>query len=248
MYDPETETLERLNIGKLQFIQPKQGCRFSVDAVLLADFMTVKPDERLIDLGTGTGIIPLLAAALTSAKEIVGVELQERLFQLACRNVRLNFLEARIRIVQADMKQIVHTFRAGEFAVVCSNPPYRKVGSGRLNPGAEEAIARHEIACQLDDLLTAAKYLITPGGKLFVIYLPERLSELLSGLSAYRLEPKRVRCVHTAAHTPATLVLVEAQRDAAPGLTVLPPLFLYSEKHIYSVEAKRILRERGIEQ
>jgi tRNA1Val (adenine37-N6)-methyltransferase len=145
--------------------------------------------------------------------------------------------------VDGDLKQVAQLFCAGEFDAVCANPPYRKVGSGRINPGTEQAIARHEIACSLDDLLTACKYLVKPGGKVFLIYLPERLCELLVGLSNLRLEPKRVRCVHSSKNTPASLVLVEARRDANAGLTVLPPLFLYSRENVYSPEAKRILHE-----
>ncbi len=243
MHDPNTETLEQLRIGHLQYLQPKRGYRFSVDAILLADFLRVSHRERIIDLGAGSGILPLLCAVLTPAYEIVGLELQERLAQLAQRNVQLNHLDARVRIVQGDLRQVSSLFRAGEFDVLCSNPPYRKVGSGRKNPGAEQAIARHEIACRLDDLAAAAKYLVKPGGKAFFIYLPERLSELCVALTASRLEPKAMRCVHARAATPASLVLLEARRDAAPGMDVLPPLFLYEQEHIYSEEAKRILRE-----
>ena len=243
MYNPDTETLERLNIGNLQCIQPKEGYRFSLDAVLLADFLTIKPDERLIDLGTGIGIIPLLVSALHPVRHIVGLELQERLQDLAQRNVRLNNLGSCIHIIHGNLREVSGMFRAGEFDVLCSNPPYRKVGSGRINPRAEQAIARHEIACQLNDLLAAAKYLVKPGGRIFFIYLPERLGELLSGLSRYRLEPKKMRCVHTTQHTAASLVLVEAQRDACSGLVVLPPLCLYSREDVYSPEAKKILRE-----
>ena len=214
-----------------------------MDAVLLADFLEAKPYERLIDLGTGSGIIPLLASVLTPAREIIGLEIQERLVQLAEKNVTINHLEDRIRIVQGDLKHVSQYFRAGEFDVLCSNPPYRRVGTGRLNPDAEQAIARHEIYCQLSDLLTACKYLVKPGGKVFLIYLPERLSELIGQMSSCRLEPKRIRCVHSYETTPASLVLVEAHRDAAPGLKILPPLFLYTRKNEYTEEAKRILRE-----
>ncbi len=244
MYNPDTETLEQLHIGHLRCIQPKRGYRFSLDAVLLADFLTIKTDERLIDLGTGIGIIPLFVSALYAVRHIVGLELQERLFDIACRNVRLNNLEDCIRIVQGDLKNVSGIFRAGEFEVLCSNPPYRKVGSGRINPREEQAIARHEIACELDDLLVAAKYLVKPGGRAFFIYLAERVGELLAGLSRYRLEPKKIRCVHPTLHTPASLVLVEAQRDARPGMVVLPPLWLYSQENVYSPEAKQILREQ----
>lgn len=244
MYNPDTETLETLKIGNLRYIQPKRGYRFSIDAILLADFVNVKPDERIIDLGTGSGILPLLIAALTPVREIVGLELQEPLAQIARRNVRLNALDDRIQILEGDLRQVPRLFRAGTFDVLCSNPPYRKVGTGRINPENEQAIARHEIACSLSDLLAAWKYLVKPGGKVFVIYLPERLSELLAGLTAFRLEPKRLRCIHSARHTPASLALVEAQRDASPGLIVLPPLFLYTNGQEYSEEAKHILHEK----
>ena len=236
-------TFEQLKIGQLQFLQPKYGYRFSVDAVLLADFIVAKPDERLIDLGTGAGIIPLLVSVLTPVREIVGLEIQERLVTLACENVARNHLEQRIQFIHGDLRQAAQLFRAGEFDVLCSNPPYRKVGAGRMNPDQEQAVARHEIACQLGDLLAACKYLVKPGGKVFLIYLPERLGELLEQMSGYRLAPKRIRCVHASAKTAAALVLVEAQRDAAPGLKILPPLFLYNQDHEYTDEAKRILQE-----
>lgn len=238
-----TETLEQLNIGGLKFFQPKQGYRFSVDAVLLVDFIVVKPEGRLVDLGTGSGIIPLLASVLTPAREIVGLDIQERLVQLARKNVVYNQLEDRIHIVHGDLRQVAQLFRAGEFDAVCSNPPYRKVGTGRINPDDEQAIARHEISCQLRDLLAACKYLVKPGGKAFLVYLPERLSELLGQMGAYKLEPKNIRCVHSSETTTASLVLVEAQRDASPGMNILPPLFLYNQENEYTDEAKRILRE-----
>lgn len=237
------ETLERLHIGDIQCLQPDRGYRFSVDAILLADFIRVKPHDRCLDLGTGCGIIPLLLAVLTPAREIVGLELQKRLACLAQRNVTLNHLEGRVRIVQGDLRQSAQLFPAGRFDVVVSNPPYRKIGAGRLNPHDEQAVARHELTCQLDDLLAACKYLIKPGGKVFLIYLAERLAELFDGLRASRLEPKRLRCVHSFAHTPASLVLVEARRDAADGLRVLPPLYLYTRDNQYTAEAKQILRE-----
>jgi tRNA1Val (adenine37-N6)-methyltransferase len=239
----EMSTVEQLNIGNLEFLQPKHGYRFSVDAVLLADFLRIKPTERLIDLGTGSGIIPLLASVLTPAQEIVGIEIQEQLVTLARKNVAMNHLEDRVRILHGDLKHIARHFRSGEFEVLCSNPPYRKIGTGRLNPQDEQAIARHEIHCQIDDLLAACKYLVNPGGKVFLIYLPERLGELISQMHQYHLEPKRLRCVHSYQTTPASLMLIEAHRDAAPGLTIQPPLILYARKNEYTEEAKRILRE-----
>ena len=153
------------------------------------------------------------------------------------------FYAQRIQIVHGDLRQVAQLFRAGEFEVLCSNPPYRKVGTGRINPDDEQAVARHEITCQLSDLLAACKYLVKPGGKVFLIYLAERLGELFAQMSDYRLAPKRLRCVHASAQTVASLVLVEAQRDAAPGLKILPPLFLYNQEREYTDEAKRILRE-----
>ena len=242
MHDPNTETIEQVSLGNLQYIQPKKGCRFGVDAVLLADFVRVKPSERLIDLGAGAGIISLLCAALSPAREIVGVELQERLAQIARRNVQMNHFEDRIRIVQGDVKCVAQYFQAGEFDVLCANPPYRKVGSGRISPHSEQAIARHELACRLSDIAAAAKYLVKSGGKAFFIYLPERMSELFAALREHQFEPKIMRCVHSTIDAPAALLLIEARRDAAPGMRILPPLALYEEEHVYSAEARQILR------
>jgi len=236
-------TFEELNIGGLHIRQPRLGYRFSLDAILLADFLHVKADERLIDIGTGSGIIPLLASELTEAREIVGLELQERLFTLAHENIRLNHLEDRITIIRGDLKQVAHAFQAGEFDVVCSNPPYRKVGAGRLNPNPETAIARHEVACDLNDLVTASKFLVKPGGKVFLIYLAERLGELMSQLRRHKLEPKRLRFVHSNHTAEASLALIEARRDAAAGLKILPPFVVYAKEKEYTDEAKRILRE-----
>lgn len=235
-------TREALKLGGLQILQPQQGYRFSVDALLLADFLNVKPTERLLDLGTGSGIIPLLVSALTPACAIVGLEIQPQLAELARQNVMLNHLDDRIQICQGDLRHIHQHVQAGTFDVVCSNPPYRKVGAGRLNPHTEAAAARHELLCQLPDVVAACKYAVKPGGKVFLIYLPERLGELMSHLRQHGLEPKRVRCVHSVQTAPASLILVEAQRDAAVGLKLLPPLFLYQHEREYTDEAKRILR------
>jgi tRNA1Val (adenine37-N6)-methyltransferase len=239
----EDVTFEELNIGGLHIRQPRQGYRFSLDAILLADFLRVKAGERLLDIGTGSGIIPLLASELTSAREIVGLELQERLFTLARENIRMNHLENRITIVRGDLKSVSQMFQAGEFEVVCSNPPYRKVGSGRINPNSEAAIARHEVACRLDDLVAASKYLVKPGGKVFIIYLAERLGEFVSRLRQHNLEPKRLRFVHSFYTSQASLALVEAQRDASAGLKILPPFVVYNQEKEYTDEAKRVLRE-----
>ncbi len=236
-------TFEELNIGGLHIRQPRRGYRFSLDAILLADFLQARAGERLIDIGTGSGIIPLLVSELTEVGEIVGLELQERLFTLAHNNVRLNHLEDRITIIQGDLKHVAHTFQAGEFDVVCSNPPYRKIGTGRLNPNTEAAIARHEVACELEDLVAAYKFLVKTGGKVFMIYLAERLGELMIQLRRHNLEPKRLRFVHSHHTAEASLALIEAQRDAAAGLKILPPFVVYAKEKEYTDEAKRILHE-----
>lgn len=239
---PDGETLERLNIGGFEFAQPQYGYRFSVDALLLADFVRAKARDRLIDLGTGSGILPLLLAELTPAQHIVGLEIQPRLVGLARRNVARNGVQDRITILHADLKEVPRSFQAGTFDVLCANPPYRKIGAGRLNPQSEQAIARHEIACTIFDVAAAAKFLLKPGGKGFFIYLAERLSDLMQTLRNHALEPKSLRCIHSHPTDPASLVLLEARRDGAPGLTILPPLSLYRDTQEYSEEARRILR------
>ena len=221
------ETLDDLTVGGLKILQAKSGYRFSIDPVLLSAFIPGVKNARIADFGTGNGIIPLLLSCREGAQEIVGVELQSVMAERAQRSVELNGLEKSIRIIQGDIRELPVELRADSFDVVTVNPPYRKVETGRVAPDGERAIARHELSGGIDDFLRAAAFLLNSGGRFYVVYLAERLVELMSGMRCFRLEPKRLRMVHSREGGSAKMVLVEGRKNSKPGLVVEAPLIVY---------------------
>lgn len=207
--------------GRLKVIQSRWGYRFSVDAMLLSDFAGVRRGDRVADLGTGCGIIPLLLLCSRDAGWVAGLEIQEGLAGQALRNMRINGLESRMAVVRGDLRR--PPLQNGSFDVVVSNPPYRRAGSGRINPDQERAIARHEIMACLDDVLKAARLLLRKKGKLAVIYPAERSAELLVRMRGAGLEPKRLRFVHSDLKSEAELVLAEGVLGGRPGVKILSP-------------------------
>jgi tRNA1Val (adenine37-N6)-methyltransferase len=231
-------------------LQARNGYRYSLDPLLLCAFAQIPPLARVADLGTGSGVMPLLLAQRGLGREFVGIELQPELAARAAASVQLNGLEERVRIVCADLRALPEELATGSFDVVLANPPYRRPASGRVAPGAERAAARHELAGGLIDFLRAAAQLLKHGGRCNVIHLAERLAELIDEMRTFRLEPKRLRLVHPRLGEPARLVLVEGRRNARPGLTVEAPLIVYDEGEgrDYSVEMREIYRKvRGEE-
>jgi tRNA1Val (adenine37-N6)-methyltransferase len=221
------ESLDSLPIAGLEFYQAEEGYRFSLDPVLLARFVRVRRWAQVVDLGTGCGILPLLLAGISEARQLVGLEFQESLFQRAQRNVEYNRLGQRVRMVQGDVRRIRELFPAGMADLVVSNPPFRVPGSGRIAPDDERAVARHELFGGLGDFVAAASWLLKNGGSFAMIHLAERLPEILTGMHSVALEPKRMRLVHPRAGEEARLVLIEAVRSARPGLRVEKPLYIY---------------------
>ena len=237
----ETELLEGERIDDLQrngyrIIQNRNGFCFGMDAVLLSGFVRAKKTDRIIDLGTGTGIIPLLLHAKTGSKDVTGLEIQKQSAEMAERSVRLNDLEKEVHIVQGDIRNVSDLLPAKTFDVVTSNPPYMKNSSGLKNPEEAKAIARHEILCNFEDVAKAAAYLLKPGGKFFLVHRPERLTELIETMRTYKLEPKRMRMVHSFADEKAVMVLIEAASGGGVFLQVEKPLIIYKEKEVYSDE------------
>lgn len=221
------ETLDSLSIGGLRFLQSESGYRYSLDPILLARFVEVKKRARVVDLGTGCGILPLLLARLSDAVECVGIELQPELAGRAARNVELNSLSERVHVWQGDIRAIRDTFPASHFDLVVSNPPYRQLDSGKIAPNDERAAARHELAGGLADFVTAAGWLLKNGGSFAVIYLVERLPELMAEMVARKIEPKRLRMVHPRQGEAARMVLLEGRKGGRPGLLVEKPLYIY---------------------
>lgn len=235
------ETIDQLYPGGLKLIQAKNGYRYSLDPVLLVDFVGRSKAERIVDLGTGAGVIPLLFSQKIPAAEIVGLEVQAAQAERAQRNVTINGLDERIRIVEGDLRQVRENFVVESFDLVVSNPPYRKPANGRVAPQDERAAARHELAGGLSDFLAAASYLLCNGGRFAIVYLAERLAELLDEMRAVQLEPKRLRCVHSRLGEPAKMVLVEGRKCGGEGLTVEPPLYVYrGRERDYSEEVLRM--------
>ena len=210
----------------LKVIQKKDGPRFSLDAILLARFATVRKGDEVADLGTGGGIISLLLAANTHVNHITGFEIQSELVDVARRNVVLNHLENKIRVVEADLRTIAKTQPSDQFDLLVCNPPYRLTGAGRINPNPLKAISRHEIKCTLSDVLQASFYLLKNRGRAAFVYRPDRAVDLISGCRQYGLEPKRMQVVHPGTDREANLVLLEAVKNGQPEMKILEPMII----------------------
>ena len=233
------ERLDDLQLSGLKILQDTDRFCFGMDAVVLSGFVKVKKGGRVLDMGTGTGILPLLLSAKTEASELVGLEIQDASADMASRSVELNGLSERVHIVRGDIKEAGKLFGPASFSVVCSNPPYMAQGSGLTNPDSPLAIARHEILCCFEDVVKQSFIVLPQGGSLFLVHKPERLSELLCTLSANRMEPKRLRLVHPFADREPSMVLIEAVKDGKKGMKVEKPLILYEKKDVYSEEMRR---------
>jgi tRNA1Val (adenine37-N6)-methyltransferase len=220
------ETLDTFFNGSLQIFQKKRGYRFSVDAVLLSQFVNLRKDEKVIDLGTGCGILPLLLSQTTKAHSFVGVEIQKGLAECAKKNVILNHLGHRISILHQDFRELNATFPPSSFDVVISNPPYRQYRSGRVNPSMEKAVARHEIKGTLGDLIRIASYLLPTKGRCYLIFPALRTVDLLTILRGERLEPKRLQFVHPRLEKGAKFILIESLKASGVELTIMDPLIL----------------------
>ncbi|MDO4302336.1 MAG: tRNA1(Val) (adenine(37)-N6)-methyltransferase [Bacillota bacterium] len=232
----ENERIDDLQRNHYRIIQdPKRFC-FGMDAVLLSGFARVREGEKVLDLGTGTGIIPILLEAKTEAAHLTGLEIQEDSADMARRSVALNHLEDKIEIVTGDIKEAVSLFGAASFDVVTCNPPYMTENHGLTNPEAPKAIARHELLCTLEDVISQAAGLLRPGGNFFMVHRPFRLVDIVVLLRQYRLEPKRMRMVHPFADKEPNMVLIEASRGGKPRMTVEKPLIVYREPNLYSDE------------
>lgn len=233
------ETLD--SIKDIRLFQARNGYRFSVDALLLENFISAKRLENGIELGTGSGIISILLSKRIKGSRITAVEIQKSLAERAGRNISLNSLDDRIEILSKDIKDLRKTFSTNEFDYVFSNPPFRKPKTGLMSIYEEKAVARHEIEITLPDLISTASYLLKHSGKFYMIYHPFRLAELISLLRKSRLEPKRIRFVHSRTGEEAKMVLIEAVKGSGIWLKISPPLYLYEKGNKYSQELNSIL-------
>ncbi|WP_438448931.1 tRNA1(Val) (adenine(37)-N6)-methyltransferase [Gorillibacterium sp. sgz5001074] len=233
------ERADDLLRNDLKIIQSDEVFAFSMDAVLLARFCSVPARGRIMDLCTGNGVVPLLVSTRTRS-ELWGVEIQERLADMAARSVALNGLEERIHIHQGDLKDIHRTVGMGTYDLVTVNPPYMPVTAGEQNANLHLAAARHEIYCTLEDVIAACSRLVKYGGKVAMVHRPTRLVDIVTLMRKYKLEPKRLRFVHPRAEEEANMVLVEGIREGKPDLRLLPPLLVYGPDGHYTPELQSI--------
>lgn len=229
------ERIDDLLTNDLKIIQSDEVFSFSLDAVLLARFCTVPARGRIVDLCSGNGVIPLLLSTRTKG-QIVGVEIQPRLADMAERNIRMNALSDRLSVVCADLKEYYLTAGQGTFDLVTVNPPYLPVSSGEVKENPYVAAARHEVYCTLTDVAAAAARLVKSGGKVAMVHRPSRLIEIIAEFRAVRLEPKRIRFIHPRWNQEANMVLIEAAKDGRPELRTLPPLIVHEEDGSYAKE------------
>ena len=232
----ETERLDDLQLSGLRIIQDPERFCFGMDAVLLSGFVKTGKGDQLLDLGTGTGILPLLLSAKTECAHLTGLEIQEDSADMARRSVALNHLEERISIVTGDLKEAGNLFSPASFDCITCNPPYMIGKHGIVNPDAPKAIARHELLCTLEDVAACAEKLLRTGGHFFLVHRPFRLSEILVTLSRHHLEPKRMRLVYPYVDKEPNMVLLEAVRGGKPRMTVESPLIIFDEPGKYTRE------------
>ena len=225
---------------KLKILQDKESFCFGIDAVLLSDFVKIRRMEKTLDLGTGTGVIPLLLASSYADNCFTGLEIQEDAVNLARKSVSLNSLDGRVEIVHGDLKNAPDIFGKNTFDVVTSNPPYIRETHGKSSDSDKVAFARREILCTLSDVVKAAATLLKSDGRFYMIHRPERLAEIIVEFSKKRLEAKRLRFVHPKAGAAPTMLLIEGRKNAKPGLLVEKPLVVYSADGNYTEEVALI--------
>lgn len=243
MKNVEIKSYERVDDlhrnGYMLIQDPKRFC-FGIDAVLLSGFARAEKGSKVLDLGTGTGVIPILMEAKNEGAHFTALEIQEESAEMASRSVALNGLEEKIDIVCGDIKEADKLFKAASFDVITTNPPYMNDGGGIKNDYGPKTIARHEVLCSLDDIARVSSKLLKFGGKLFMVHRPHRLTDIMCTLREHKLEPKVIRFVHSYADKEPTMVLVEAMRSGKPMVKVMPPLIVYGSDGKYTEEINEI--------
>lgn len=236
----EDETIDDLQLKGLRLIQKKEGFRFGVDAVLLANFAKIKKGMRVIDLCSGTGIIPFVIAGKTEASSITGIEIQEEFVEMANRSVKINDLGDRVSFINGDLKDEKNIKTIEKTNVITVNPPYKLANSGILNPTDKMAVARHEVCCTLEDVIIASRRLLKDNGRLYMVHRPERLADILCLMRKHKIEPKTIRMVHPNTKKAPNIVLIEGQRDGGAFLKWEAPLYVYNDEGGYSKEIDEI--------
>ena len=234
------ERLDDLQCNGLYLIQDPDKFCFGIDAVLLSNFVKVKKNGHVVDLCTGSGIVPILLSAKIGAKKITGIEIQSDIADMARRSVSYNKLDEKIDIINDDISNALKYIKHSCVDTVCVNPPYMKDMAAIKNPDLPLAIARHELLTDLESVINIANKLLKENGRFFMIHRPSRLSEIFASMKQNRIEPKRIRFIHSYIYSKANLVLIEGLKGSGVWLDVEPPLAVYKEKNVYTDEVLKI--------
>ena len=241
----ENERIDDLEYKSLKMIQNKDGFCFGIDSILLSDFAkNIKKGARVLDLGTGTGIIATLLCGKTELSEIIGIEVQEEVYEMAKRSIQLNHLEDKFKIIQDNILNLNKYFEKNTFDVIVTNPPYKKKETGIQNEDTRKLISRHEIEANLEDFIKISKDMLKDKGEFYIVYRPERLVDLLSLMRKYKIEPKRIQFVYSNVNAISKLVLVQGVKNARPFLKLEPNLYIYDENGNYTEEILKIYHKK----
>lgn len=237
----EDEIVDDLEYKNLKIIQKKKGFKFGMDAVLLSDFTkNIKRNAKVLDLGTGTGIISILLAGKTELSEIIGIEVQKEISEMATRSMQMNHLENRCKILNENIKDIDKRLEKSSFDVVVTNPPYKKKQTGLVNDNNIKLISRHEMTAELKDFISVASKMLKSNGELYMVHRPERLVDIMALCREYKLEPKNIRLVHPSFGKEPNLVLIRAVKNGGEFLKIEKPLYIYQEDGEYTQELLKI--------
>ncbi|SHH76681.1 tRNA1(Val) (adenine(37)-N6)-methyltransferase [Sporanaerobacter acetigenes] len=234
------EKIDIIPGSNYKIIQNRGKFSYGTDAILLSNFSKIKIDSTGLDLGTGTGIIPLFLCSRYSPKKVYGIEIQEEVADMASRSVKMNNLGEQIEILNMDLKNLPEIFKSGQFQFVTSNPPYMKGGGGIVNERDNFAISRHEIACSLEDIVRTASYLLCQGGKFFMVHRPHRLVDIIWLLRKYNLEPKSIQFVHPKYDEKPNILLIMSMKGGKSELKFQKPLYVYNHDGTYTDEIYKI--------
>ncbi len=236
----ENEKIEDLQCNGLRIIQNKKWFCFGMDAVLLTNYCDIRNNSKIADLGTGTGIIPILLSGKKNYSKAYALEIQEEVAEMAKRSVALNDLQDKIEILNIDLKDALNYLEPNSFDAVISNPPYKLSNSGIINPLDKKAISRHEIRCSLEDVISTAAALLKQYGRFYMVHRPDRLADIMCLLRKYRLEPKQIRFVYPKAAAKPNMILIRASKNGNPELKFDPPLYIYDDQGNYTEDVYKI--------
>ncbi len=239
------ERIDELEYENLKIIQNKEEFCFGIDSILLSDFAKeIKENAKILDLGTGTGILSLLLCKKTNPKQILAIEIQKQMAQMAQRSVELNQLQDKIQIINDNIKNIDKTLPIQEFDAIVTNPPYKKQNTGIPNPKQNKLIARHEIEATLEDFIKISFKMLKDKGSLYLVHRPERLVDLIETLRKNKLEPKNIKFIYPSQEKPPNLVLIKAIKNAKPFLKIEKPIYIYQQEGQYTDEILEIYHKK----